>query len=66
MLKVVKNKNKSFTLEGMTEGKLLCLNRILKEEIARGDIGSGIVLDLSIAVEKGVVANIAHGTPEAY
>lgn len=61
-MQITKNKKTGlYNLEGMTEGKLLCLQRLIRE--SGGDTGkNGIALDLMICVDKGVVANIPHGT----
>jgi hypothetical protein len=60
-MQVVKNKKTGlYALEGMTEGKLLCLQRLLGEAV--GPMDTSIAQDIMICVNKGVVANIAHGT----
>lgn len=62
-MQIVKNnKTGLFNLEGMTEGKLLALQRVLSSNVL--DSNSGVVQDLKICVDKGVNANIAFGTKE--
>ena len=60
-MQVVKNKKTGlYNLEGMTEGKLLCLKRLLHEPFVTN--GEGIAADLYLAVERGVNLHVAHGT----
>lgn len=62
-MKITKDKKTGlFNLEGMTEGKLLCLQRLLHEPFVQQ--GEGLAADLYLCVERGVNANIAHGTQE--
>lgn len=62
-MQVTKNKKTGlYNLEGMTEGKLLCLKRLLREPfLTNGDSLAG---DLYLVVERGVNLNIAFGTSE--
>lgn len=62
-MEIKKNpKNNQYSLVGMSEGKLLALERVLEKEFKSSH--NGIVEDLYTAVKKGVRLNIATGTKE--
>ncbi len=53
-----------FSLEGMTEGKLLCLKRNLHKPFVEAGTRGSLIADIYTCIEKGVNLHISFGTKE--